>query len=512
MSNILNNSDITNKSNWNATTHNYVYNRSYYNPSRQRNGVVAFRHKSRTGNSLSYINSLENNISLLKGGTYKISVWARTNDRDWKICVYSTNFESVFRTTDRRGRWKKYEWEITPTENISKISFKFDGNRYSYRRFHALYLPQATLISLPPLPPPPPPPPTEETKTDNTTTDNTTTESSSSVQTLTNFSKVYKNKIEAVVNLLVQATDGNFYYGTGFFISADGYIATAGHVVVGGNTIPEPFIRKVYVQIYPENIMVEGVVVGVDRIYDIGLIKVNLSNRKYFEWENSRNVEIGSYAVTIGHPLGKHVQSITSGIVSDNNAQDYSWMPESVLVDFTIIGGNSGGPVINLNEKVIGIVSWGYDVGNFSLNGSASSYVAEKVITSLKNKWGGSGNPVIFDTGYIGVNFEPIGIYDAISRGINKIQGVIVKSVMSGGPAQKAGIRGGDIIFEIDGKIIGKNNNQELFGSIIHFATIGSTLRVKINRNGRIIEVGVVIEKIPPRYDRIFSNVQKIKL
>ena len=509
MTNLIRIYDLTDKY-WNKETYNVMLPPEN-NPYGNKNGVVTFRFKKKSSYCYSYLS----NLTMIPRRKYTCTLWVKTDDPAFRVQMYTGHNKQKGRVWGKPilapiNNWVKLTWHfVNPAGSKAYcVSFRLRGNNNSRYRSHSLYnpviVPFGTEIN-------------EENKTEeNKTEENKTETKLVSTDNLSNvFSVIYERYIDTVVNIMVDAKDGNTYRGTGFFISNDGYIATAGHVVVAGNTTPEPFVKKVYVTIYPENILLEGKVVGVDRLYDVGVIKIDIPGnavRDYLQWYNSRDVKIGSYAVTIGHPLGHHVQSITSGIVSENKGQDYSWMPESLIVDFSIIGGNSGGPVINKEGKAIGIVSWGYDVGNFSLNGSIGSYVAKKVVDNLilrhKN---GETSPMIFKTGYMGIYFRPIGMYETVNLGLNSIQGMQVISVASGSPAKTAGLKANDVILKANDKLVGKFNNQELLGSIIHFTPIGQTIRLVVKRGSLTLNINVPVIQIPPSKDYIFANTQTIQ-
>ncbi len=423
-------------------------------------------------------------VDLVAGAVYSVKLFGHSLDVGSKIQLIGYNKKDIPKT------WSTMEWIVTVKENVNELTFSVTPGKL-FSRSHNLYGLSINVIEFPPLP-----------HIDIVGNENGPVEMESS--TITNdFSEIYKTKINCIVNLLVQTQSNEYFSGTGFFISEDGYIATAGHMLVGGSSTPEPFVKRVYVQVYPENVVVEGKIIGVDRLYDVGLLRISASNRNYLQWKNSRDVMIGSPAVTIGNPLGDLVQSITCGVVSDNKLQDYSWMPESVSVDFNIVGGNSGGPVIDNSGKVIGIISWGYNVDSgFSLNGAISSYVCEKVINKLKQQYNGS--PTTYPTGYIGINFAPVGMYDAIANNLSMVQGVVVKSVQAS--AKIADIRVGDVILEVNETKVGKSNNQETFGPLVHFAQIGSQLTLKIKRGSQMITKQVNVIALPPIQDVIFSN------
>lgn len=326
------------------------------------------------------------------------------------------------------------------------------------------------------------------------------------------LASVYKSKINAVVNIFGVSTVGQGYYGSGFFVSADGYIVTAGHVAVSGTTVPEPYARNIYVQIYPENTVVTAVIVGVDRKYDVAVLKVPVTGRTFLQWADSRNANIGSVVAAIGAPMGAHVQNVTMGVISDNKCQDYSWMPESITSDVSIIGGNSGGPLLTDVGTVIGIVSWAIINDSYELSGAISSNVARLIADSIiaRHKQGDTG-ALDFPSSYLGVEFSPVDIYTAVSRGLARVEGVRITAVAPGSSAAAGGLQVGDVVLAVNGHSVGRNNSQEPFGTIIHFAPAGSPLNMTVNRAGRSINLAPRVVAMPPTQDVLFANKQTLQ-
>jgi serine protease Do len=321
----------------------------------------------------------------------------------------------------------------------------------------------------------------------------------------------------------MQVADGSsIASGTGFFIRADGIICTAAHVVLKNGAAPQQIAQEIYVHVYPENIIVRANVIGIDRLYDVAILKVPLTGRQFFPWRNSRDVKSGEFAITIGQPYGQHVQSVTYGVVRDNKWHDDSGIPESVVVDFHTIGGNSGGPVIDVDGNVIAILSWGlqnvsagYD---FSLNGSVASFVAEKVADYVLQRYDLEGQSLTlrtYPTKYLGVTYYPFDMFEQRLKGTAMnlpVSGFILKHISSGTPAAAAGLAVGDVILEANGVTMGQNNNQYPLGTITHFSEQNPlTLRVR-KVNGSVVTVGpIALANLPSSLDVIFSPLQNYK-
>ncbi len=477
--------------------------------------VLTFRHKR----SLAYCFCYNAIATTDLNKSYNYSIWVKSADQDYSVQAYRVNYTSrsqrirysygTTKIVKNDGKWHQLTWRFDNTSNIrgKSLSFKLHGIRNGT---YSLYQPKITLIENSTTSTTDTSDTTTTTDTSDTTTttdtNDTTTTTTTTGGSVVNFADVYAAKIDSVVNIMMKAVNNNLYSGTGFFISADGLIATAAHVVTHGSVAPEPYATKVWIHYYPENLTIEGQVLGVDRLYDIALIKVDLTKRQFLEFYDSRDVKIGSPALAIGQPMGNHVQSITGGIVRENKGQDYSWMAESLIVDFDIIGGNSGGPVMNLNGKVIGIVSWGLTDGAFALNGAISSHCALKVINYIKAQTG--SGPHDYPSSYIGVSFTPIDMYHTISRNIVRVEGVLVNNVVAGSPCHSAGLQEGDIITHCNNKVVGKNNNQEPLGTLLHFATIGNDMTLTVLKAPNFVAQTITVKTIelPDIYDYVFSN------
>ena len=321
--------------------------------------------------------------------------------------------------------------------------------------------------------------------------------------------------------------DGNYAAsGTGFFTRSDGIITTAAHVILKNGNAPQGVAEELYVHVYPENVILPATVIGVDRLYDVAVLKVNvgaLPARSILQWGDSRDTHVGDFAITIGQPYGQHVQSVTFGVVRDNKFHDDSSIPESMVVDFHTVGGNSGGPVIDYEGNVIGILSWGLqDVSagyDFSLNGSISSHVAEQIYTYIVTQYDVSpmGPLVVYPTGFLGVEYSPVNTLILRQQNITnlKVEGVFINSVRPSSPASVAGLVAGDIITTCNDVIVGHGNNQYPLGTLIHFQNPGGQVVLKIRRatnyNLEVTLPPITLSTQPPTTDFIFSPLQSFQ-
>jgi S1-C subfamily serine protease len=189
--------------------------------------------------------------------------------------------------------------------------------------------------------------------------------------TLNDIPNVYNENIDAVVTI-VSTLFENFDItetstSSGFFISPDGFIVSVAHAYINSSTREDDvFTTVINVLIYPENIVLPAILIGVDPILDFTLFKVSLTGyppRKYLPIIDSRNIKIGTPIIILGTPgIGQNnendVQFINFGIVT-NNRYITNNIFESIICSCNVTGGNSGGPLITLGGKVIGYVSSG---------------------------------------------------------------------------------------------------------------------------------------------------------
>ncbi len=319
---------------------------------------------------------------------------------------------------------------------------------------------------------------------------------------------LYKNCISSVVNIL-QIHNGYAGSGSGFFIRSDGIILTAAHVVLSSIQSKSPIANEIWVHTYPENAAHSATVIGLDRLYDVALLKVNLENRDYLNIRDSREVEEGEFVVTLGQPLGTHVQSITLGVVRDRKWADRSDIPESIVSDYDTVGGNSGGVVLTSDQKVVGILSWGLAVDSFSLSGAIASHVFQPIVNYILKQYDNPQIPlpIKFPAAYMGISYAPVDLF--VLRQLNQlslpIEGYIVTS------SSNSSLKVNDIITHFDGQVVGQNNNQEPLGTLIHFSSPGLTKEIQIRRapnyqNSSTISVG--LSAIPQQQDRLFNALQ----
>jgi serine protease Do len=267
--------------------------------------------------------------------------------------------------------------------------------------------------------------------------------------------------------------------GSGFVISADGFILTNNHVVDKAKDIKVSF---------DDGRVLEAKLIGRSPEIDIALIKVEAEKLQAVTFGDSDVLEVGDWVMAIGNPFGLS-QTVTKGIVSAKGrvigAGPYD---DLIQTDAAINPGNSGGPLFNTKGEVIGINTLILAAGQ-NLGFAVPMNMVKEVLPSLREK----GRP---DIGWLGVDAQNMTPEIAEALGMTDPIGAIVKSVSTGGPADKAGLLRGDVIIELDGK---KILSAAELPRMIAFGHIGKTVTFKVGRQGRTIEVKVLVEKRPEK-------------
>lgn len=229
--------------------------------------------------------------------------------------------------------------------------------------------------------------------------------------------------------------------GSGFIISRDGYIVTNNHVVEKSDEITVRIKEGKNEKEY------KAVIVGTDPDTDIALLKVTVDHAlPFLEFGDSKKLKVGEWVMAIGNPFGLE-HTVTAGIISAKGRTIGAGPYDNFLqTDASINPGNSGGPLINGAGKVIGIntaiLSSGHGIG-FAI----PSAMAQNVVGQLKlNKK--------VRRGWLGVSVQALDDNTAKALGLKKTEGALVASVQPDGPAEKAGVRSGDVLVAVNGAVI----------------------------------------------------------
>ena len=269
--------------------------------------------------------------------------------------------------------------------------------------------------------------------------------------------------------------------GSGFIISEDGYILTNNHVVAGMDDV------KVRITIPGDHNEYKAVIKGSDEKLDLALLKIEAKEKLPFApLGDSDRIDVGEWAMAIGNPFGLS-QTVTAGIISAKGRVIGSGpYDDYIQTDASINPGNSGGPLFNLNGEVIGINTAIIAGGGGGIGFAIPVNLAKGVVDQLRDK----GKVT---RGWMGVSVQPVTSELAKSFGLEAEKGALVADVTKDAPADKAGIRNGDIILEFNGKPITEMN--ELPKTVAGTA-VGSKVPVKLFRDGKIETVTLTVEKL----------------
>jgi serine protease Do len=269
--------------------------------------------------------------------------------------------------------------------------------------------------------------------------------------------------------------------GSGFIISADGYVVTNNHVVAPGNrqatveairvTLPD---RKEYV----------AKLIGRDAASDLALLKINAPGPlPYVKFGDSAGARVGDWVVAIGNPFGLG-GTVTAGIVSAvHRVTGQGANDRFIQTDASINQGNSGGPMFNLKGEVIGINSqiFSQSGGNIGIGFAIPAEDAKPVIDTLMK-----GKPV--QRGYIGVGIQPLSDDIAAALGLPKNSGEIIGRVEPGGPAAKGGLRSGDVVTRVNGTAVTPDTTLSY---LVANVAPGQQARLDVIRDGKPTSVTV---------------------
>jgi len=263
--------------------------------------------------------------------------------------------------------------------------------------------------------------------------------------------------------------------GSGFIISKDGYVVTNNHVVASADEITVKLQNDGHE--YPAKI------IGRDKETDLALLKIEVKkDLPYLDFANSEKAEVGEWVLAIGNPFGLG-HTVTKGIISaKGRIIGAGPFDNFIQTDASINPGNSGGPLIDLKGRVIGIntaiIASGHGIG-FAI----PSNMAKNVISQLKTDHKVS-------RGWLGVTIQDTDAKTAKALGLQDKTGALVNSVNPGDPADKGGMKVGDVILKIDGDKVDDTN--DLLRTIASMPP-GKSVNVKVWRKGREKNLRIVL-------------------
>lgn len=267
--------------------------------------------------------------------------------------------------------------------------------------------------------------------------------------------------------------------GSGVIFRKDGYIVTNNHVISGA--------KEIIVSL-SDGRSLSGSLIGADELTDLAVVRVEADDLPTAEFGDSDDVMVGEPAIAIGNPMGLEFQgSVTSGVISalNRSLELDDRVIKVIQTDAAINPGNSGGALVNADGRVIGINS--AKIARSDIEGMGFAIPINTVREIVDD---------LMDDGRVTRPYLGVGIFDRETAGrygyiLNVEKGVYVENVTVDGPAHKAGIRRGDIILSVGDK---ETNRVGDVRNAVLDAKVGDSVKVRLNRNGSVMTVDVVLE------------------
>ena len=271
--------------------------------------------------------------------------------------------------------------------------------------------------------------------------------------------------------------------GSGFVLTADGFVMTNAHVVDGADEVIVTLTDKREFK---------AKIIGTDKRTDVAVVKIEASGLPTVKIGDVNQVKVGNWVIAIGSPFNLE-NTVTAGIVSAKQRDTGDFLP-LFQTDVAINPGNSGGPLINMRGEVIGINSQIYSRSGGYMGISFAIPIDEAIRVSDQLRTSGR---VI--RGRIGVTIAPVTKEVAESIGLGLARGALVQGVESGGPADKAGIEAGDIITKVDGKAVEKSGDLP---RIVGATKPGAKTTLQVFRRGTSRDIAVTVVEFEPEKPR----------
>ena len=280
--------------------------------------------------------------------------------------------------------------------------------------------------------------------------------------------------------------------GSGFIVSADGYVVTNNHVISAGTG---GTVESITV-LMPDRTEYDATLVGKDPQSDLAVLKINRDKPfPFVHFGDSTKARVGDWVIAIGNPLGLG-GTVTSGIVSalyrnvgPGGVDTGGAYDRFIQTDASINSGNSGGPMFDLNGSVIGINTaiLSPTGGSVGIGFAIPAEVAAPIVDKLK-----AGKTI--ERGYLGVQLQPLNEDLALSLGLKKNAGEFIAAVEPGGGAEKAGIKAGDVIVKVAGKEVSLDQNLSF---IVANTKPGDAVPIELIRSGKRMSVRATVGQRP---------------
>lgn len=265
--------------------------------------------------------------------------------------------------------------------------------------------------------------------------------------------------------------------GSGFILSADGFIMTNAHVVDGADEL---------LVTLPDKREFKAKVVGADKRTDVAVVKIEALGLPAVKIGDANRIRVGEWVMAIGSPFGLE-NSVTAGIVSAKQRDTGDYLP-FIQTDVAINPGNSGGPLINMRGEVVGINSQIYSRSGGFMGISFAIPIDEAIRVSDQLRATGK-----VTRGRIGVSIDQVSKEVAETLGLADAKGAFVRGVESNSPAAKAGVEPGDIIVKFNGKVIEKSVDLP---RIVGNTKPGNRSSLTVFRRGAYKDLAVVVGEV----------------
>jgi len=268
--------------------------------------------------------------------------------------------------------------------------------------------------------------------------------------------------------------------GSGVIVSSDGYILTNNHMVEGAKRIRVKLMDKREF---------DAKVVGTDKMTEVAVIKIDGKDLPFARLGDSDKLEVGEWVLAIGNPF-QFSNTVTSGIVSAKGRHmGLTFYEDYIQTDAAINRGNSGGPLVNLDGEVVGINTaiWS-STGEYAGIGFAIPINMAKTVMDQLVKTGE------VTRAWLGVEMQALTPDLAKSLGVSSSEGSLVTKVVSNSPAEKAGIKQGDVITAVDGEPMPDSGTLQ---KKISNSKVGTQVTVTVTRDGSARDIKITLEKLP---------------
>jgi serine protease Do len=267
--------------------------------------------------------------------------------------------------------------------------------------------------------------------------------------------------------------------GSGFIVSADGYLLTNAHVVDGADEITVTLHDKREFK---------AKLLGADKRTDVAVLKIEAAGLPSVRIGDSNKLRVGEWVIAIGSPFGLE-NTVTAGIVSAKGRETGEYLP-FIQTDVAVNPGNSGGPLINMRGEVVGINSQIFTTSGAFAGISFAIPIDEAM--SVQQQLRTSGRVI---RGRIGVGIEAVSRDVAEAIGLGTPRGALVNTVEKEAPAAKAGVEAGDVIIRFDGKPIERSTDLP---RIVGGTKPGSTVNMTVFRKGGQRDLKVTVAELQP--------------